>query len=69
MVDASNPDYLETLCQIDALRSSMLKLDERLSTQIPQGLQARFDSSKAPLFHWIDEIEFTLQEFNQSQCR
>lgn len=67
MIDASNPNYSETLRQIDELRSSMEGLDSKFFSEIPQGLKEEFDSSKGMLFHWIEEIEFTLQEYNRSK--
>ncbi len=65
MIDASNPNYPETFREIDDLRSSMEKLEKSFCYQIPQGLKSEFDSSKSTLFHWIEEIEFTLQNYKR----
>lgn len=69
MIDASNPSYSETFRQIDEIRMSLKDLEKILYFQIPQGLKAEFDSSRDSLVHWIEEIEFTLQDYSQSQCR
>lgn len=65
MIDASNPNYTETFRQIDDLRFTMEKIEKLFYLQIPQGLKSEFDLSKNTLLHWLEEIEFTLQDYNK----
>lgn len=63
MIDASNPNYVDTLLQIDELRFSIERIEKNLSNQIPQGLNDKFVSSKNALMNWVEEIEFTLTDY------
>ncbi len=65
MIDASNPNYSETLQQIDELRSSVEEIERNLQMQVSQGLYEKFVSSKNVLMNWIDEIEFTIADYSR----
>lgn len=63
MIDAINPNYTETLLQIDELKSSIEKIENNLSMQIPQGLHKKFTATKNNFLNWIEEIECTIQDY------
>lgn len=65
MIDVRNPNYADTLLQIDELKSSIEKLEKNLYFQIPQGLNDKFASSKNTLLNWVEEIEFTLEDYKK----
>ncbi len=65
MIDASNPNYSETLQQIDELRSSVEEIERNLQMQVSQGLYEKFVSSRNVLMNWIDEIEFTIADYSR----
>ena len=67
MIDASNPNYLETVLKIEELRSLLEKLEKNILLQIPQGITDEFIATKDKLLGWIDEIEFTIEDYQNKK--
>ena len=67
MIDASNPNYSETLFQIGELKSLIEELEEKLLSQIPQGITNEFISTKNEFLNWVDEIEFTIADYQNKK--
>ena len=65
MIDARNPNYSETLLEIDELKSLFEKLEQKFYAQIPHGLNDKFVSSKNILLNWLEEIEFTIGDYKK----
>ncbi len=68
MIDASNPNYSKTLSQLEKLTYLIEDLEEKFSSQLPQGLAEKFTSSKKDFLEWVEEIMFTLEEYRKN-CR
>lgn len=63
MIDARKPNYSETLLQIEELKSLITKLDKNVSLQLPQGVTNQYISTKNSFFNWVEEVEFTLENY------
>lgn len=68
MIDASNPNYSETLSKIEELKDLIEELEEKFSRQVPQGITNKLTLAKKDFLNWIEEAEFTLEEFRK-YCR
>lgn len=65
MIDTSNPNYSETISQIDELESLITKIEKNVSLQLPQGITNEFISTKNSFFNWVEEVEFTLENYKK----
>jgi hypothetical protein len=65
----ANTNYTDTLLKIEELKSLIIELEKNIYNQIPQGITKEFDESKKDFLNWIEEIEFTLIEFNDNLNR
>ena len=63
MINASNQNYSEILSQIAELQDLIVGLDKNISTQLPQGISNKFTSTKDAFMNWVEEAEFTLQNY------
>ncbi len=67
MIDASKPNYLETTLKIEELRFLLEKLEKNILFQIPQGITNKFISTKNEFLNWVDEIEFTIEDYQNKK--
>mgnify|MGYP001588032693 CR=1 FL=1 len=65
MIDASNPNYSETLSLIDELKSLLEKLEKNVLFQVPQGVSDEFISTKNSFLNWVEEVEFTIENYKK----
>lgn len=65
MINASNLNYQETISQIDELKSLIEKLEKNVSSQLPQGITNEFISTKNDFLNWVEEVEFTLDNYKK----
>ncbi|MDP1760527.1 MAG: hypothetical protein Q8L01_03755 [Candidatus Woesebacteria bacterium] len=65
MINASNPNYQETISQIDELKFLIEKLENNVSLQLPQGVTNEFISAKNNFLNWVEEVEFTLGNYKK----
>ena len=63
MIDASNLNYSETLSQIGELYELIEKLEKNFYSQLPQGVSNKLTSAKDAFINWVEEAEFTLQNY------
>ncbi len=64
MVDARKPNYLETILQIEDLMFLIEKIEKNILSQLPQGITKEFLATKKEFFDWVEEAQFTLEEYN-----
>lgn len=67
MIDASKPNYSETSLQIEELISLVEKLEKNILFQIPQGITNEFIATKNEFLNWVDEIEFTIEDYQNKK--
>lgn len=65
MIDARNPNYSETISQIGELKFLIEKLEKNVSLQLPQGVANEFISTKNNFVNWVEEVEFTLDDYKK----
>lgn len=65
MIDARKPNYLETILQIEELKFLVEKLEKNLWSQVPQGITDKFSATKNEFLNWIEEVEFTLENYQK----
>lgn len=63
MIDESNQNYSETLSQISELYDLVDELEKKFYSQLPQGISNEITSAKEVFINWIEEAEFTLQNY------
>ena len=63
MIDTRNQNYSETLSQIGELYELIDKLEKNFYSQLPQGISNEVTSAKEAYIDWIEEAEFTLQDY------
>jgi len=63
MIDARNPNYSETILQMEELKTILLKIERNALFQLPQDLTNKLFASKDNFMNWIDEAEFTLRNY------
>lgn len=64
IVDLRNPDYGETLLQIEELKSLIEKLEKNISAQLlPQDTEEVLQA-KENFMEWVEEAEILLTEYN-----
>jgi hypothetical protein len=63
MIDASNQNYSETLSQISELYDLVDEFEKKFYSQLPQGISNEITSTKEAFLNWIEEAEFTLQNY------
>lgn len=63
MIDTRNQNYSETLSQIEELQDLVDRLEKNISLQLPQGISNEFSSTKEVFINWVEEAEFTLQNY------
>jgi hypothetical protein len=65
MIDARNPNYQETIFQIGELKFLIEKLEKNVLLQLPQGITNKFISTKNSFVNWVEEVEFTLENYKK----
>ena len=65
MIENSNLNYSETLCQIDELKSLIEKLEENLLYQVQQDIIDEFRATKNNFLNWVEEAEFTVENYKK----
>ena len=65
MIDARTPNYSETILQIEELESLITKLEKNISLQLPQGITNKFLATKNKFLNWVEEVEFTLENYKK----
>ena len=63
MIDASNPNYSETLSQIGELKDLIEELEGKFLWQIPHGITNELTFAKKGFLNWVEEAEFTLENY------
>ncbi len=63
MIDVSKQNYTETLSQIGELCELIEKLEKKFYLQLPQEISNKATSTKDVFINWIEEAEFTLQNY------
>jgi len=65
MIDASNPNYSETLSKIGELKDLIDYLEVKFLQQVPQGITNELTLVKNDFLNWIEEAEFTLENYKK----
>lgn len=65
MIDARNPDYLETIDQSQELMFLIEKLEKNVLFQLPQSIADNFIVTKNNFLNWVEEVEFTLENYKK----
>ena len=65
MIDTRNLNYQETISQIEELKNLIAKLEKNVSLQLPQGVTNEFISTKNSFINWVEEVEFTLDDYKK----
>ncbi len=65
MIDARKPNYSETVDQTQELIFLIEKLEKNVLFQLPQGIANNFIATKNIFLNWIEEVEFTLENYKK----
>ncbi|MCR4264460.1 MAG: hypothetical protein NUV98_07150 [Candidatus Roizmanbacteria bacterium] len=65
MINASRPNYSETLSKIEELKDLVEELEEKFSWQVPQGITNELTLAKKDFLNWIEEAEFTIENYKK----
>lgn len=63
MIVREDQNYEKTLSQLGALQDLLDELEKNILVQLPSGIADGFISSKSTLLDWVEEAEFTLQDY------
>lgn len=59
----TDTNYALTLQKINEVVEAIENLDERVFMHIPQGVSIPYNSHKKRLLHWLEEMEYTVNDF------
>lgn len=62
-MNTADNNYSDTLLKIEKIKYLISELEQKVYSQIPQGIVNKFDESKKSLLNWIEEIEFTINDY------
>ena len=63
----ANTNYTNSLLRIEKLKVLILEFEQDIYNQILQGMANEFDNSKSSFLNSLEEIEITLNEFNNNE--
>ncbi|MBN2729799.1 MAG: hypothetical protein JXR53_11300 [Bacteroidales bacterium] len=59
-------NYIKTLEMCEELKTKLDELSELLNFSVNQGIANKFNDKKEDLKNWIEEIEFTINDYEQN---
>lgn len=61
-----NADYNKTLSLSEEVKDKLHQLSVVLNSSVNQGLKNEYDKKKNELINWIEEIEFTINNYSNN---
>lgn len=59
-------NYTKTLDKCEEMKGKLNELSEFLNSVVNQEIAKKFNSKKEDLINWIEEIEFTINNYEQN---